>query len=267
MDALSPILPLYLHGLNNAEFEFFARGTVNNLLNTGYAKLGVKKEQFDPYNLNTALLGDIVSQSLISDLTARIAEADHKCDALLQYLFMLLDAGRHSPVEADRLAYISLYNGTKVYRGIAKLPQLQQITQTKGLVQDVSSAGLSEHIIRLNLTSLVQEIDNANLEYSQLVDQRRNEQAKKKLPPARTVRREMTEQYRVLMATVEANHLVAPTADTAGFIEKQNALIAEVTARYNLRMGLLHHYKEQEEGTEPGSPEPPAEVDTGGKGE
>lgn len=247
MDSFAQIHPIHQYQLNNAELEFFVRGTVSNILKSGYTKLGIAKGQFDPYNANSALLSDIVSQSRISDRSALIAEADRKCDALLRYFYMQVDTGCLSPVEADRRAYISIANAIAPYRGLHKLPQHQQIAQTRGLVLDVSRAGMSENIVQLNLTSSVQAIDNANVEYALLVDGRREEQAEKRLPPTGGVRRELYEQYDVIITVVLAHHLVNPTPESTSFIKKQNALIDETNARYNQRMGLLHHYKEQKE--------------------
>lgn len=235
------------HLLNNAELEFFIHATVSNILDVGYVKLGIPKEIFDAFNANDALFSNIVSQSRVSSLTAKIAEADRKCDALLRYFFDLLDNGRHLPMDAEREAYIKLYDATTVYRGILRLPQLQQIAQTRGLVLDVSSAGLSEYIVQLKLTSLVQAIDNANVEFALLVDDRREAKSDHKLPSTGVVRREILLQYGMVMTIVNAKQMTDPTAETESFISRQNALIAEVKARYNLRMGLLHHYKDQKE--------------------
>lgn len=245
MEKLLRIDRIGLHKLNNAEYTFFSKRTILNITSQGREKLGITKATYDGYNHNNVLINDIVSQSRISNETAKIAEVNARCDDILRYLLGIIDRGRLSPIAADREAYRILYNVTKAYRGITELPQGQQVAQTTGLIFDLSKDENSVYIIQLKLVTVVQELGNANAEFLLLLEKRAQSQVAGELPTGRAVRREMDEQYEEMMLEVVAHNAVTPTPEAKKFIAEQNKLIADTNAAYNRRMAPHDGHKEE----------------------
>lgn len=245
MNSIKKFKSIRLKKLNNAEYATFCRRTVSNLLSAGYLKVGVPKELFDSFNENGVLMQDIVSQSMISDETRLIGEALARCDEAVQFFLNLLENGRRSPIEADRAAYTSLYNVMKVYRGLHRLPQLQQIAQIRGLVYDAGKADNAKHIIALKLDVVIQQIDNANTDLMLLVNKRAEELAERKLPAGHVVRDQMDEEYDQIISLAFVTNVSAPTEKTEAFRVAQNALIEETNARFNLRQGIARANREE----------------------
>lgn len=247
MEPIVKIRRMGFHKLNNAEYAQFSQNTLSNLSRAGHLALGIPEAIVEEYRANGMLLTDILSKSRISDQTAQIVAADARCNEMLRFLFNLFDNGRLSPIEADREACTMLFNLIKPHRRIAWLPQNQQVAQTQGLIEDFGKARYAGLIERLNLSAVIEALDRANEELLALLQSRREMQAQRKLPAARTVRREMDAQYERMMAMAFATSLATPTPETAHFVTVQNNLITETNARYNLRMSLARHYKKEAE--------------------
>jgi len=233
--------------LNNAEYTRFMSYTLDNIEIAKRASLGIPTDMFDAFRAKIKLLVDIISQSRTSDDTASIAEADQLCDDTLRYLLGQLERGRLSPVEADRTAYTTLYNLTKPYRGINRLPQRQQIQQTEGLLKDLEKPAVTDAVVRIGLQSTIAALKDANQRYASLIQIRANEQAAEALPAARGVREEIDALYDPMMSLAFAQSVVNGTNEAINFVAAQNKLIADTNAAYNLRMGLLKSHREKNE--------------------
>ena len=231
--------------LNNAEYTRFMSYTLSNIEVAKRASLGIPTDMFDAFRSKITLLTDIISQSRTSDNTASIAEADQRCDDTLRYLLGQLDRGRFSPVEADRAAYTTLYNLTKPYRGINRLPQRQQIQQTEGLITDLEKPAVADAVTRIGLQTTIDALKDANQQYASLIQVRANEQADEALPAARGVRDEIDVIYDQMMSLAFAQSIVSGTNEAVNFVAAQNKLIADTNAAYNQRMGQLKSHREK----------------------
>ena len=127
MKTIVKVKTIGLAKLNNAEYTNFSTRVLSlvkqagTLEPEGGSALGIEEEVLDEDESLLALLGDIVAQSRISDLTAILADLDRQRDDLVVYLFKLLRSKKASPVAAERSAATSLYNLLKPYVGCQNL--------------------------------------------------------------------------------------------------------------------------------------------------
>jgi len=243
MTTIIKINPIGLSKLNNAEYARFMSFTLKNIEIAKRATLGIPVDTLEAFRANLDLLTDIISQSRTNDNTAAIAEADQQCDDTLRYLLGQLDRGRYAPVEADRAAYTTLYNLTKPYRGINRLPQRQQIQQTEGLLADLRKPEQTDAVARIGLQSTIDALAAANEHYASLIHLRAGEQAAADLPAAKSVRDETDPLYDQMMSLAFVQSIATPTTATADFVTAQNKLIADTVTAYNQRMGQLKAHK------------------------
>lgn len=245
-----------LSKLNNAEYAEFLQTVFTNMITMGgYLKLGLTQPLWQAFGAKKQLMIDIVSQSRVSDETAKIADADAACEHALRYLLGVISDGRYSPIENDRKDFQTLYNLTKPYRGIQSLPQRQQIAQTRGLVIDLGKEQYVPMVTKLGLGQAIQVLDRANEEFDVLLNTRAGEQLADALPAAKAVRAELDALYDEMMSLVFVTSVSAPTEFTEQFVAAQNKLIHDTNAAYNLRMGL-HDYWKKKHDAESGVVEP-----------
>lgn len=266
MEPFKKIGHIRLAKLNNAEYAEFSKNTFLNVMQASYPKLGIPKELFNGYSANIQLLSDIVSQSHISNETARIAEANAACDHIIIFLLGLIDGGHYSPIAADREAYVTLANVVKPYRGMQRLPQRQQIAQTRGLLKDLEKEANFALVVKLGLEPTFRALEKANDDFEVLLGTRADEQIAAELPTGVAVRADLDMQYDQLMTLAQSTHVLTPSEETATFIGRQNKLIHDTNAAFNQRMGLYEYWKKKKEeetgagdGGETGG-EDPAEV-------
>lgn len=257
MATIVRIKRIALSRLNNAEFITFCR----RIWDAVDIVPGIIPTEVDTaFGNDLKLMIDIEQQSRTSDLTAELLVADKRCDEALRYVFNLLAAGRTSPVEADRKAYQTLYNLTKPYRGIQRLPYPQQYAQTRGLLTDLFKDQNAAVGLKIGLMPAVSEIQSANDQLYALFTERAAEQAASHLGPMLPVRERQTARYEVIADTLFAESVARPTEKTAAAIDTFNKIIDEVRHAYNQRIAQLHIVRQpdpeqpptggQEDGTE-----------------
>lgn len=239
------ITPINFKKLNSAEFASVHEGTILNLQEAGIDKLGVSPELFDSYRANDLLFRDVIANSRTSDETALIAETKGYCDDALRYLFDIFKRGRLSPVVSDRAAYTSLYNLTSPARGIMRLPLRQQVARMQALLFDLAKEDAAQLIAQLGLTEEIEATGEAVRKLAALIGSRAERQVEQGRITAKPMRPKLVDQYDLIMTAAFANSVLNPTPESDAFIARQNKLIADTNTLYNIRMGLLHHYKRE----------------------
>lgn len=235
MATIKKIDDIRLNKLNNAEYANFSQRTAQLIQTATIAKLGIAADDFAAFTANITLLTDVVAQSRTSDLTSEIADKDKECDDLIRYIFTTIDAGKNSPIAAQKKAATSLYNTTKPYRGIQSLAQGQQIQQTRGLLLDLGKDENAEQIDSLALGAGIQALRRANNEYATLINTRASSQTDNALPAGRAVRDEMDVQYDNLTTMAFVTSISTPSTEATTFITAMNKLIADTNTAYNQR--------------------------------
>lgn len=237
MKKITKIAPAGLSKLNNAEYTNFAMRFQTIADTAGAEALGLEDTaDLDAYQALLNQMNDLVAQSRTSDQTADMAEADRERDDLLTYLFGLIRNGKSSPVSAERKAATTLYNLTKPYVGIQRLPNQQESVQVKGLLLDLSKADYAEAVSTLNLTALTTQLAEVNDRYISLTEERTAARTASQMDDSKTVRAQMDELYDYLSTMGFVQSVANPTEKTAQFVTDVNALIGEVGTLYNQRV-------------------------------
>lgn len=247
MQEFQKIDDIRLPKLNNAEYANFSQ-RVSRLVQTATVeKLGIAPADLTAYTNNLSVLTDVVAQSRTSDHTVSIGDQDKECDDLIRYVFGTNDAGRKSPLAAQREAATSLYNLTKPYRGIQNLAQGQQIQQTRGLLTDLGKDEMAAAVDALALGAGIQALRRANNEYAALIDTRAAGQVATALPTGKAVRTQMDAQYDGLVTMAFVTSISTPSPEATAFVTAMNKLIGDTETAYNQRMGQAKAGKEKKE--------------------
>lgn len=225
-----------LSKLNNAEYTYFAGQIAGRIAADGVEALHIQEGPFTAYEAGYEKMIDIVAQSRISEETAEIAAIDAEEDTLIVYLNAAFRNAKSSPLAAKKTAGTALYNATKPYIGIQGLPQRQQVQKVAGLLNDLGKADLAAHIATLGLTEEVEQLASLNARYRALLESRANTQVVNTLEDSKLVRAEMDAQYNVMVATVFAFSVAAPSDVLSNFIVFVNKLIDDTNTAYNQRM-------------------------------
>ena len=222
-----------LQKLNNAEYAYFAQ-QVSNLIHEGTAeKLHVSAATLTAFDANLKLLTDIVAQSRISDETADIVAVDKEADDLITYILSAIRSAKQSPVAAQKAAATTLYNATKIYAGIQRMAQRQEVQQARGLLTDLAKPELKAHVQTLALQPAVDQLSATITRYATLLESRAASQVAADLGAAKPVREKMNDEYDEMTTVAFAFSIAAPAAELTAFITKLNKLIDDTATAYN----------------------------------
>ncbi len=222
-----------LQKLNNAEYAYFAQ-QVSNLIHEGTAeKLHVSAATLTAFDANLKLLTDIVAQSRISDETAEIEVVDKEADDLITYILSAIRSAKQSPVAAQKAAATTLYNATKIYAGIQRMAQRQEVQQARGLLTDLAKPELKAHVQTLALQAAVDQLKTTVDRYATLLESRAASQVAADLGAAKPVREKMNDEYDEMTTVAFAFSIAAPAAELTAFITKLNKLIDDTATAYN----------------------------------
>lgn len=212
--------------------------------------LGFSKEMVAAFDVDLALMEDLVNQSHISDETAILAEEDKNRDDLLVYFTTTISQTRKSPIAAQKAAAISLYNQVKTYKGIQKLADQQETQQINGLLIDMEKEPNKTNVATLGLTPVLEQLKASNQRFMELTAQRTEGRAVATVENGKIVRARLDPIYDDMILLATATNVIKPTAETAAFITSVNALIDETKARYNQRVGIAKANKAKKKPTD-----------------
>ena len=230
---MKKINAISLKKLNNAEYAYFTQ-QVSNLIHEGTAeKLHVSAATLTAFDANLKLLTDIVAQSRISDETADIVAVDKEADDLITYILSAIRSAKQSPVAAQKAAATTLYNATKIYAGIQRMAQRQEVQQARGLLTDLAKPELKAHVQTLALQAAVDQLKTTVDRYATLLESRAASQVAADLGAAKPVREKMNDEYDEMTTVAFAFSIAAPAAELTAFITKLNKLIDDTNTAYN----------------------------------
>ena len=125
MNTITKIKTIGLSKLNNAEYTHFMSNIETYTKVASVEKLGVSTELFDKFKSNILLLTDVAKQSRVHNETENLMLLGKNRADLLKYLLSYIKMERKNPSESRKKAATELFNVTKIYVGLEKLPTRQ----------------------------------------------------------------------------------------------------------------------------------------------
>lgn len=236
-----------LSRLNNAEYTYFAGQIVTRILADTAEALHVPAATLAAYKANYEKMVELVAQSRISEETAEIAEVDSEEDAIIVYINATIRNAKSSPLSDKKAAGTALYNVTKPYIGIQRLPQRQQVQKVSGLLSDLAKEEVATYIETLGLVEEIERLDTLNARYLDLLTRRADSQVTNAVESAKPIRTEMDAQYNEMITTAWAFSIATPSDVLTAFIVFLNKLIDDTNTAYNQRMAQSGKKEEKEQ--------------------
>lgn len=226
---------IYFGQLNNAEYTYFAGQIAGRITKDTVEALHVPEAAFESYKTGYDKMVDLVAQSRVAGETAEIGEVDAEEDSLLVYLNAAIRTAKSSSVAAKKAAGTALYNATKPYVGVQRLPQRQQVQKVEGLLLDLAKEDLAAHLETVGLKEEVESLRKLNARYQTLLESRANSQVANSMEASKSIRTEMDELYDEMITTIFAFSVAVPSETLTEFIVFLNKLVADTTTAYNQR--------------------------------
>lgn len=223
---------------SNDEYTTFGMRFHSLTSNYTASELGIPDSLLDEYRRELDLLTNIISQSRISDLTARIGRAKTVRDQLVTYLMGTIALSRKAPLDATAAAAVHLYNVTKPYISIQRLSSWKETSQIDSLILDLNKVENSPAVVILHLNEAVEKLADTNNEYKHLFAQRLEQNTASRLEAGKTVRTRMDRLYDTITQLSFVKSIADPTPRTAQYIASLNAIIGETNAAFRQRVAL-----------------------------
>ena len=237
--------------LNNREYLNLMTRTGGWIDTIGFAALGIEEEAMTRYNQLLEMLGNLVAHSYAQAETPEMAELEKQRDALGLYIIDNVRNAQNVTIANVAAAARALWPDLKPYEKFYSLPNQQETMMLDGMTRDLKSEKNAPYVATLGLTTFVDELEALNNRYEQLTTQRTSQRNAEKMPDGDTVRKEMDQLYDYITTVAFCESVAKPTQATARFISELNAVIDEINALYNQRMGLTKKTDEE-------TPLPPA---------
>ena len=160
-------------------------------------------------------------KNMISD---QIAETDRLRDEIYRSYRNTVKAMTNLPVAEMAEAAKILAQHIKDYR----IDPRMQLDKETGLLRNFTAdltGKFAEQVATLNLTTVVEELAEANEAVNTLIVERDQENSSRQVGLTKQVREKVDEAYRELIQVINAYVLIEGEADYAAFIDNQNAVI------------------------------------------
>ena len=191
------------------------------------AKLHISDALMKQWKALIDLETDVVTEATASVLTDRLAEHDRRRDVLLTHLFDMVYAQVKSPAAEVAEAARRLRLVVKPFRGIQYGGTDVESALIQALIVDLRERPTD--VETLGLSPVIAELEAVSNAHSQLIQQRRAERVKNRLPSARKVRPQTDAVYALVCQYVEASYLLCT-------VEKDRQEMAQLIALLNAQV-------------------------------
>ena len=185
-------------------------------------KINVSDELLAEYGTNIAAETELNRETRAHVNTAALQEADAKRDKAMSYLFNVIEAAKEAVIPDIQAGGKALGIVIQPYKGIQQLADKEESASIDGCLQDIRKPENSPYVLSLNLGAAISAADEANQEYKDLEQERRDDKRAKKLEPAKVVR---------LCAVPEDLTVIEDVIDHI------NSIIEEYVETYNRKQG------------------------------
>ncbi len=209
--------PANLARLSNANFSTLMARFEVTVEKSGGVELGIDAKVLEEFKANTLKFHDIVNQTIGSEITAQLEEADATRDRLFKYVRNVLlnsknaaDASIVALWDVINAKLLAVYDAT-----IISNANSQESAQITGFVTDVRKYLTAEQIAALGITTELDEMLAANKQYDELFVSRSMEKANQEAGATLALRNLLTELYQRMVATVEYFATLKDSTDEA----------------------------------------------------
>ena len=246
--------PEYVTRIDRFISQTQARG--EELLHYPKADMDRLKELFTQLQNN-------VARSMALAETPELVAMDAERSTLGQYIITTVRNSQNLPIKAKAEAAKQLYAVLRAYVGFYNQPAPQKTATIDGMLLDLSSPEMQDHVTTLALGEYIESLTLKNAQYKVKVEARTTARAAlHSVTDSATLRLEMDALYKYITTLAFAHNVVTPSEDIAQYIVTINAIIGEANSSYNQRMAQ----KKKEAPTDPSDPSQPS-TDTGEESE
>ena len=171
-------------------------------------KIHLSDELLTEYGTNIAAETELNRETRAHVNTAALNEADAKRDKAMSYLFNVIEAAKEAVVPDIQAGGMALSVVILPYKGIQQLAHKEESAAIDGCLQDIRKPENSPYVLSLNLGTALSAADEANQEYKDLEQERRDDKRAKKLEPAKVVRPRTDANFKRICDLIYASQLL-----------------------------------------------------------
>ena len=221
-------IPEYVTLIDRFISQTQARG--EELLHYPKADMDRLKELFTQLQNN-------VARSMALAETPELVAMDAERSTLGQYIITTVRNSQNLPIKAKAEAAKQLYAVLRAYVGFYNQPAPQKTATIDGMLLDLSSPEMQDHVTTLALGEYIESLTLKNAQYKVKVEARTTARAAlHTVTDSATLRLEMDALYKYITTLAFAHNVVTPSEDIAQYIVTINAIIGEANSSYNQRM-------------------------------
>ena len=206
-------------------------------------KIHLSDELLTEYGNNIAAETELNRETRAHVNTAALNEADAKRDKAMSYLFNVIEAAKEAVVPDIQAGGMALSVVILPYKGIQQLAYKEESAAIDGCLQDIRKPENSPYVLSLNLGAALSAADEANQEYKDLEQERRDDKRAKKLEPAKVVRPRTDANFKRICDLIYASQLLNLLIDQIriGWLREESLLLRNIQLRINGPVEGLGH--------------------------
>jgi hypothetical protein len=242
------------HKFNTPEYVTLIDRFISQTQARGEELLHYPKADMDRLKELFNQLQNNVARSMALAETPKLVAMDAERSTLGQYIITTVRNSQNLPIKAKAEAAKQLYAVLRAYVGFYNQPAPQKTATIDGMLLDLSSPEMQDHVTTLALGEYIESLTLKNAQYKVKVEVRTTARAAlHSVTDSATLRQEMDALYKYITTLAFAHNVVTPSEDIAQYIVTINAIIGEANSSYNQRMAQ----KKKEDPTEPSEPTEP----------
>ena len=242
------------HKFNTPEYVTLIDRFISQTQARGEEILHYPKADMDRLKELFTQLQNNVARSMALAETPELVAMDAERSTLGQYIITTVRNSQNLPIKAKAEAAKQLYAVLRAYVGFYNQPAPQKTATIDGMLLDLSSPEMQDHVTTLALGEYIESLTLKNAQYKVKVEARTTARAAlHSVTDSATLRLEMDALYKYITTLAFAHNVVTPSEDIAQYIVTINAIIGEANSSYNQRMAQ----KKKDEPAEPSEPTDP----------
>ena len=159
--------------------------------------------------------------------TNAITEKDKLRDVYISRFFKILNDLLISPVAVEKAAATTIFSVVARFRGVSGYERNKQTGEVRNMILTLKQPDIWDAAGTLNMRLIIEQIENANLEFEREMNIRIEGEAQKVKLNAAQQRKATESIYTQVVQKINAVAVVSPSNETDSCIDRLNALIEE----------------------------------------